>query len=158
MKLLVLSRSPRRLLLAFALATPLGRVAAQRAARVASMLSWPTVTRDAKPWTRWWWMGSAVDEKSLNAELQALDSAGFGGVEVTPIYGARGAEPAYVPYLSRRWVELLSHTISEAHRLGMGVDIPPGSGWRMGGPFVDSADASASLQVTTDSVRGGGTW
>src|SRR5437764_6763456 len=149
----LLAPVPRTLLLALALAAPFAKVAAQRAGSGASILSWPTLTRDAKPWTRWWWMGSAVDEKTLTAELQALDSAGFGGVEVTPIYGARGAESSYVPYLSRRWVELLSHTIREAHRLGMGVDIPPGSGWRMGGPFVDSADANASLQVTTDSVR-----
>lgn len=158
MQLLVLHRLRRILLLALGMASPLPTAAAQREGRAAPILSWPTLTRDARPWTRWWWMGSAVDGRTLTAELEALDSAGFGGVEVTAIYGARGAEASYVPYLSRRWVELLSHTIREAHRLGMGVDIPPGSGWRLGGPFVDSADANASLQVTTDSVRGGATW
>ena len=23
---------------------------------------WPQITKETKPWTRWWWMGSAVDE------------------------------------------------------------------------------------------------
>ena len=103
-------------------------------------------------------MGSAVNEPELTRELRALDSAGFGGVEVTAIYGARGAEADYVPYLSRRWVALLAHTVAEAQRLGMGVDMPPGSGWRMGGRFVDSSDANASLEVTTDTVSSGTIW
>ena len=41
----------------------------------------------AKPWTRWWWMGSAVDEQGIAAHLQAYAAAGIGGVEITPIYG-----------------------------------------------------------------------
>ena len=57
-------------LFVFALATPLATVVAQRDVRAAAMLSWPTVTRDARPWTRWWWMGSAVDELTL---VHALD-------------------------------------------------------------------------------------
>ena len=35
------------------------------------------------PWTRWWWMGSAVDEKNLDKVLTTYSKAGFGGVEVT---------------------------------------------------------------------------
>jgi glycosyl hydrolase family 106( putative alpha-L-rhamnosidase) len=103
-------------------------------------------------------MGSAVDSANLTRELKDLSRAGFGGVEVTAIYGVRGSEPAYVPYLSPRWVALLSHTIRQAHQLGMGVDMPPGSGWRTGGPFVDSSDANASIQVTVDTVAAGTTW
>jgi len=131
---------------------------AQRASTASSGLAWPAITRDALPWTRWWWMGSAVDEENLTRELKDLSKAGFGGVEVTAIYGVRGAELSYVPYLSQRWVALLSHTIRQAHLLGMGVDMPPGSGWRTGGPSVDSSDANASIQITVDSVPAGATW
>ena len=112
-----------------------------------AQLSWPAVTREAKPWTRWWWLGSAVDSAGISAQLRELSRAGFGGVEVTSIYGARGAELAYVPYLSPQWVALLAHTADEAHRLGMGVDVPPGSGWRLGGPRVPASDANASIQL-----------
>ena len=123
-----------------------------------SILDWPAVTREAKPWTRWWWLGSAVDEGNLTREIAALDSAGFGGVEVTVIYGARGAESAYIPYLSPRWVEVVRHAASEAGRRGMGLDLPQGSGWRIGGPPVQPADANQSLALTVDTVPGDAVW
>src|SRR5262245_44854159 len=132
-------------------------VVAQRA-NTTPALAWPAISLDALRWTRWWWMGSSVDSLNITRELKELSKAGLGGVEVTAIYGVRGAESSYVPYLSPRWVGLLAHTIRQAHALGMGVDMPPGSGWRTGGPFVDSSNANASLQVTADTVRAGTTW
>ena len=47
-------------------------------------LVWPVPTRDAKPWTAWWWMGSAVDEETITRELTEFQNAGLGGVEVRP--------------------------------------------------------------------------
>src|SRR2546430_9114617 len=99
-------------------------------------------------------MGSAVDRENLTAELETLAAAGFGGVEVTSIYGVRGYEHAFVPYLSDRWLDLLLHAAAEARRLGMGLDMPPGSGWRLGGPSIPREDASASLHIEADTVRG----
>ena len=58
----------------------------------ASVTEWPAITRENKPWTRWWWPGSGVDPASLTAELQSFQDAGLGGVEITPIYGAKGYE------------------------------------------------------------------
>src|SRR4030095_7800910 len=46
---------------------------------------WPAVARETKPWTRWWWQGSAVDPASLTVNLQSIAGAGIGGVEITPI-------------------------------------------------------------------------
>ena len=46
----------------------------------AQPLAWPAATREARPWTRWWWMGSAVDSANLTAALRELAAAGFGGV------------------------------------------------------------------------------
>ena len=142
-------------LVAFA---PVHAAAAQRVATWPAPLAWPAVTRDVKPWTRWWWLGSAVDKPGLSAQLTELDAAGFGGVEVTVIYGAKGADSAYIPYLTPRWVDMIAHTATEAHRLGMGLDLPQGSGWRTGGPTVVPADANASLAITADSVAAGATW
>ena len=127
---------------------------AGRPAPVRSILEWPAVTRESKPWARWWWLGSAVDEPNLRREIAALDSAGFGGVEVTVIYGAKGAESSYIPYLSPRWVDVVRYAATEAARRGMGLDLPQGSGWRIGGPSVQPADANQSLVVAYDSARG----
>lgn len=115
---------------------------------------WPDRTDTSPPWTRWWWPGSAVDEAGLTAELEAMAEAGIGGVEITPIYGARGAEDRYVEYLSPRWVELLKHTGREAHRLGMRVDMATGTGWPFGGPWVEPENASQRL-VWRDGDLGG---
>ena len=123
-----------------------------------SLLAWPAITRDAKPWTRWWWLGSAVDKPSLSAQVAELSAAGFGGVEVTVIYGAKGADSAYIPYLTPRWADMIAHTAAEAHRHDMGLDLPQGSGWRTGGPSVVPADVNASLTVLVDSVVSGVDW
>ena len=56
-----------------------------------------------KPWARWWWPGSAVDKQSLTHQLESLKEAGIGGVEITPIYGARGYEDRNIDYLSEDW-------------------------------------------------------
>ena len=116
--------------------------------------SWPPVTTDTRPWTRWWWMGSAVDEAGLTAELEALRAAGLGGVEITPIYGVSGAEAQFVPYLSDRWVGLLEHTLREAQRLDLGVDMATGTGWPFGGPWIGERDASRALTYRTWKVEG----
>jgi hypothetical protein len=52
----------------------------------------PAAPNTAKPWTRWWWPGSAVDEAGLTRQLEQFAAAGLGGVEITPIYGVRGYE------------------------------------------------------------------
>jgi hypothetical protein len=116
---------------------------------------WPAVTAETRPWTRWWWMGSAVDSADLTRSLEAYRAAGLGGVEVTPIYGVHGYEAQFIPYLSPAWVGMLSHTLDEARRLGMGVDMATGTGWPFGGPWVGAADASRNVVYTTYSLDGG---
>ena len=116
--------------------------------------AWPEITQSAKPWTRWWWPGSAVDPAQLTAQLEAIAAAGIGGVEITPIYGARGSEARYLDFLSPRWVEMLEHTTREAKRLGLGVDMATGTGWPFGGPTVSEADGSSSLTLLDGKLTG----
>jgi hypothetical protein len=115
---------------------------------------WPEVTQSAKPWTRWWWPGSAVEKTQLTAQLEAMSAAGIGGVEITPIYGPRGGEARYIDFLSPRWVEMLEHTTQEAKRLGLGVDMATGTGWPFGGPSVSAADGSSSLALLDGKLTG----
>src|SRR5690349_10281941 len=85
----------------------------------ASDSPWPELTNENKPWARWWWPGSGVDPASLTAELQQISAAGLGGVEITPIYGAKGYENRYIDFLSPKWMQMLEHTGREAQRLGL---------------------------------------
>ncbi len=103
---------------------------------------WPEASIEAKPWTRWWWMGSAVNNKDLTYNLEQLSKAGIGGVEITPIYGVKGEEENYIDYLSPKWMEMFNHTQKEASRLNMIVDMNMGTGWPFGGPEVSTEQAA----------------
>ena len=115
---------------------------------------WPAPTAANKPWTRWWWPGSAVDRAGITSQLEAMAAAGIGGVEITPIYGAHGAEINYLPFLSPGWVEMLSFATSEARRLGLGVDMATGTGWPFGGPGVAPADGAMKLAFVDGGLTG----
>jgi len=121
----------------------------------ASELNWPEVKQEHKPWTYWWWPGSAVDKEGLTEHLEAYGKAGLGGVHIIPIYGVRGAEEQFIDYLSPKWMAMLAHTTSEAKRLGMGVDMSTGTGWPFGGPNVGVGDATAEVIFQTYTVSGG---
>lgn len=116
---------------------------------------WPKPTETAKPWTRWWWMGNAVDEKGLDKQLITLNQAGFGGVEIVPIYGAKGFENQYINYLSPEWMKMLQFTTNKAKSLNMGVDMSVGTGWPIGGPQVNEQDAATKMIVQTYMISSG---
>ncbi|WP_266367002.1 glycosyl hydrolase [Tellurirhabdus rosea] len=116
---------------------------------------WPAITQQTKPWTRWWWMGSAVNQKDLSQLLDQYQKAGLGGVEITPIYGVKGTEKQFLTFLSPEWVSMLTHTLKEAKRNGMGVDLAQASGWPFGGPWVTSEDACKYVAFQSYSVKGG---
>lgn len=115
---------------------------------------WPEPTNVSRPWTRWWWLGSAVDAENLTRLLEAYHAAGLGGVEITSIYGVQGADDRELPFLSDEWLGALRHAVREATRLGMGVDLPTGSGWRTGGPSVTEADQNLRLEIQTVVLTG----
>jgi hypothetical protein len=121
----------------------------------AQTLKWPAVTSTTKPWTRWWWEGSAVNEKDLSWNLEAYQKAGLGGVEITPIYGIYGAESQFIPFLSPKWMQMLQHTLNESKRLKLGVDMANATGWPFGGPWVSDADASKTVLFKTYTLKEG---
>lgn len=116
---------------------------------------WPEVTATMKPWTRWWWMGSAVDKTNVTRRLEEFYGAGIGGVEITPIYGAKGYEEKFLQHLSPEWMKMLIHTLEEADRLGLGVDMVMGTGWPFGGPQVEPEYASCRIHIQTYPLESG---
>ncbi len=120
-----------------------------------AQIKWPAVTQQTKPWTRWWWEGSAVDKPNLTASMQLYQQAGLGGLEITPIYGVKGAEDKFINFLSPKWMEMFQYTLSEAKRLNLGIDMATGTGWPFGGPWVEDKDASKYIAYKTYSLNGG---
>lgn len=125
------------------------------AGRPEGQAQWEDAGRETKPWTRWWWHGSAVTREGITAELEAYKEAGIGGLEITPIYGVYGEEQAFVKFLSPEWMDLLTHVLKEAERLDLGIDMATGTGWPFGGPWVGDDDACKNIQYKLYNLRGG---
>ena len=141
----------KRLLLAILVA-----IAAFTAGHVAGQdrITSPQPVNTRKPWVRWWWPGSAVDRESLTRQMEELARVGVGGVEITPIYGARGYEQRYIRFLSPEFMAMLEHVAREGQRLGLGIDMATGTGWPFGGPWVDKDNALARAVLRDGQLAG----
>lgn len=113
--------------------------------------SLPTMTQEAKPGLRWWWLGSAVDKPNLQWNLEQYAKAGVGAVEITPIYGVQGNDKNEIPYLSPKWMDMLKFTMEENKKVGIETDMATGTGWPFGGPWVP-IDEAACKAVFVDTI------
>ena len=151
-KLITMKKSLFSLLPGLLLMTILNSIAQET-----TKLSWPEITTETKPWTRWWWMGSTVNEADLTAAMEEYKKAGLGGLEITPIYGVKGYENQFIQYLSPEWVDILQYTLQEADRLGLGVDMATGTGWPFGGPWITPEIACKNINYKTYTLKAGET-
>jgi len=117
--------------------------------------SWPAITKEARPWTYWWWLGSAVDKENLTRTLETYRKGGMGGVHLVCIYGVKGWEDRFINFLSPKWMKMLEHTTAEAKRLNMGFDMSTTTGWPMGGPQISPAEAAKKVIFKTYALRSG---
>ncbi len=139
----------------FLITTPC--LAQPNAAKAPAPLVWPEIEKEHKPWAYWWWMGNAVDKENLTSVLETYSRAGLGGMHTIPIYGVKGEESRFIDYLSPKWIEMLNHTVAEAKRLGMGIDMTSGTGWNFGGPQVKIEDAVTKVVVKKYTLKPGQT-
>jgi len=116
---------------------------------------WPSTTSQTRPWTRWWWHGSAVTTKGLTDNMQQLKDAGFGGVEITPIYGVKGYEKQSLSFESPEWMKALEYTLKEGQKLDLGIDFSNASGWPFGGNWIQSDDACKNVQYKQYTLKTG---
>ena len=116
---------------------------------------WPEVKPEARPGSRWWWLGSAVDQKNLSYNLKKYGTAGLGSLEITPIYGVQGNEQNDIDFLSPKWMEMLEYTEAEAQKNGISIDMNTGTGWPFGGPEVTIGEAATKAIFESYLINGG---
>jgi hypothetical protein len=121
----------------------------------AQQLAWPEITRENRPWTRWWWPGSIVTQNDLTTAMEKYKQAGLGGLELTVIYGVKGEEDKFINFLSPKWMDMFTWSLKEGERLDLGIDMANASGWPFGGPWVDSTDACKDINYKTWTLTGG---
>lgn len=110
---------------------------------------------ESKPFTIWWWPGSAVDTANISFQIKKMASNGLGGVHIIPIYGVKGKEKNNIEFLSSKWIEMLKYCQKEAAKHGMYVDITPGTGWPYGAKYVTLQDAAGTLLHTKTKLSKG---
>jgi hypothetical protein len=107
-----------------------------------------------RPRTRYWWFGGAVTRQELARELKGMKEQGLAGVEIQSLYDALPAVSGHQPvvYASPEWADRVAMCIEEAAKLGMKVDLTPGSGWPYAGPWIDNDHAGQALESRTISA------
>lgn len=121
----------------------------------AAAQNWPEVRPEARPGSRWWWLGSAVDKDNLNYNLKEYGKAGLGSLEVTPIYGVKGNKSHNIRFLSPEWMEMFRYTQEVGKTNGIDIDMNAGTGWPFGGPEVSLSQAAAKAIFECYEVKGG---
>ena len=114
--------------------------------------------KEARGKTRWWWYGCAVERQELIRELDYMQEAGLGGVELQILYPLeaddekRGIEN--VDYMSPEYLELINFAADEAKKRDMQFDLTLGSSWPFGGPFMSEELAGQNVLPFSMDVQG----
>ncbi|HKB90967.1 MAG TPA: glycosyl hydrolase, partial [Opitutaceae bacterium] len=112
----------------------------------------------AKVRAYWWWLNGNATEESITRDLEGMRAKGFGGAILCDAGGAEQRDNAQVPhgptFFTPEWRALYRHALHEADRLGLELSLNIQSGWNVGGPVVQPADATKQLVWSEISVRG----
>ncbi len=111
------------------------------------------------PETWFHFINGNVDRQGVTADLEAIADAGITGISF--FHGNRGntadwpGTKEHIECLSPKWESLLTHTASEAKRLGLRFTMQTCPGWAMsGGPWIKPEQSMRHLAYTRLDVRG----
>lgn len=117
---------------------------------------WPEVNNETKAGSRWWWLGSAVNEENLKWNISQYAQAGIGTLEITPIYGVKGNAANNIKFMSSQWLDMLKYAVEQGRQQGIDIDMTTGTGWPFGGPMVKSAESASKLVTEETKLTGDG--
>lgn len=115
---------------------------------------------DSRIMVRWWWFGPSATKEELKRELEQMQAAGIGGVEIATLYplALDDAKSGFHNYsfVSDEHIANLKFAAEGARRQGMRVDVTLGSGWPFGGPHIPVTQAAGELRIESVQVAEGG--
>ena len=112
---------------------------------------------DSRLFVRWWWNGNRLSKKEILRELDVMEKAGIGGVEINPIAFPREAD--HVGYKAMTifeddWLEMLEVALQGAKERGIICDMIVGSGWPFGGEFLKKDEQTQMVTIETIDLEG----
>ena len=116
--------------------------------------------RDCRPETWFHLIGGNVSRAGLTADLEAIKSAGIGGVHL--FHGQMGESRTWpgvtnpIPCLSVDWDAMVAHAAAECRRLNLSFKMQNCPGWSMsGGPWIRPENAMRNLCLSRTDMRRG---
>src|SRR5580704_13551563 len=111
----------------------------------------------ARPWVYWFWNNGNVTKAGITADLEAMKRAGIGGVIIMDVVERFAPPPGTADFMNAEWQELFRFAVSEAHRLGLEINMTNGPGWcGSSGPWI-TPELSMQMLVSTNLVVEGPT-
>jgi hypothetical protein len=108
----------------------------------------------AKPYAMWFWMNGNISKEGITLDLEAMKSAGIGGV--FNFDASSDIPKGPVEYFSEEWLQLKKHAIQEADRLGLGFVMHNCPGWSAsGGPWITPESSMQQITWSELYVSGG---
>jgi hypothetical protein len=104
----------------------------------------------ARPWVYWFWNNGNVTKAGITADLEAMKRVGIGGVIIMDVVERFAPPPGSADFMNAEWQELFRFAVSEAHRLGLEINMTNGPGWcGSSGPWI-TPELSMQMLVTTN--------
>ena len=112
-----------------------------------------------KPYTRWWWFSSDIDDNDVRDQLVWLRDHEFGGVEIAWIYPmGLDSNASHPPFLSPEWASHVSYAKRVADSLGLGCDFTYGTLWPFSDVDLPDGDQTRNYFDSVEPARRGYTW
>jgi hypothetical protein len=109
----------------------------------------------ARPWVYWFWNNGNVTKAGITADLEAMQRAGIGGVIIMDVVERFAPPPGPADFMNAEWQELFRFAVSEAHRLGLEINMTNGPGWcGSSGPWITPEFSMQKLVATNLTVTG----
>ena len=108
---------------------------------------------EARPWVYWVWMDGNLSREGITADLEAMKSAGIGGMIIMEVNV--GIPQGPVKFMSPEWRQMFKHAVTEAERLGLQITLISGPGWTgSGGPWVKPEQSMQHIVASDTTVSG----
>jgi hypothetical protein len=109
----------------------------------------------ARPWVYWFWLNGNITREGITADLESMRRVGIGGVLIMEV--EQGTPPGPARFAGPQWRELFKFVLTEAHRLGLEVNMNNDAGWcGSGGPWITPELAQKKIVWTETRVQGPG--
>ncbi len=107
-----------------------------------------------RPWVYAFWLNGNITREGITADLEAMRRAGLGGMILMEV--DQGTPKGPVAFMSDEWRALFQHTLAEAQRLGLEVNMNNDAGWNgSGGPWVPLDQAMQVVVASETKLTGG---